>query len=147
MHDDQQSIDDLVARFFALFSNRDGVVPDLRRMFDLFVPEAVISKCIDPVPEVMTLESFIAPREVLLSTGTLTEFCEIETAHRTRILGHVAQRASTYTKTGLLNGTPFETHGVKLFQFIHRPEGWRIVSVSWDDEREGFRVPAEMASD
>jgi len=134
MQTDQQSIDDLVERFFALFSNRDGAVPDLRRIVDLCVPEAVISKCVGAVPEVMTLESFLAPREVLLTNGTLTEFSEVETAQRTSIFGNVAQRASTYAKSGVLNGVAFETKGVKVFQFIRRAEGWRIVAVAWDDE-------------
>ena len=86
----------------------------------------------------MALEAFIAPRERLLNDGTLTEFHEIETAGRTDIFGNIAQRVSTYRKAGMMRGTPFESRGIKVFQFIKGPRGWRIAAVSWDDEREGF---------
>ena len=66
---------------------------------------------------------------------------EVETANRTSIFGNIAQRACTYTKTGLLDGTPFETRGVKVFQFIKGPHGWRISALSWHDEGEGITIP------
>jgi hypothetical protein len=139
--DDQRAIDDLVRAFFGLFSNRDGLAPNLRAIFDLCIPEAVIAKCLPPAPEVMSLQSFIAPRQELLTNGTLTDFEEVETSSRTSIFGNVAQRACTYVKSGMLDGVPFRTRGVKVFQFIKGPQGWRISAVSWDDEREGVTIP------
>lgn len=136
----KSAIDLLVRSFFALFSNRGGVVPDLNGIFDLFVPRGIVSKCVAVPPEVSTLEEFIAPRRELLSNGSVREFHEVETSESTLILGHLAQRVSGYTKSGVLNGTPFSTRGVKLFQFIRTSDGWRIVSVAWDDERVGFSV-------
>jgi hypothetical protein len=144
MNDDQHAIDELVAAFFRLFDNRDGATPNLRGIFDLCIPEAVIAKCVPPAPEVMSLQSFIAPRQELLTNGTLTEFHEVETSSRTSIFGNVAQRACTYAKAGVLDGVPFETRGAKVFQFIKTPHGWRISAVSWDDEREGFTVPVAL---
>ncbi len=138
---DQRTIDELVAALFRLFSNGHGVTPNLRAIFDLCVPEAVISKCVPPAPEVMSLESFIAPRQELLTNGILTDFEEVETVSRTTILGNVAQRVCSYTKRGLLDGVAFQTRGVKVYQFIRTPRGWRITAVSWDDEREGFTIP------
>lgn len=140
LSEDEQAIDALVGAFFNLFSNRGGVRPDLRSIFDLCIPEAVISKCVCSTPEVASLEEFIAPREALLSDGTLTDFQEVETAHHTQVFGNVAQRSCTYAKSGVLDGVPFRTRGAKVFQFIRGPDGWRISAVSWDDEREGFRL-------
>lgn len=136
MSDDKRSIDELVQRFFDLFSNCGGATPNLCAIFDLCVPQALIAKCVATAPEVMSLETFIAPRQIMLSNGTLTEFREVETSHRTEVFGNVAQRACTYSKSGVLNGTPFQTRGVKVFQFIKGPQGWRITSVSWDDETD-----------
>lgn len=130
--------------FFHLFSNRGGVRPNLRAIFDLCIPEAVLSKCVSSTPEVTSLEAFIAPREALLSDGTLTDFEEVETAHNTQVFGNVAQRSCTYTKSGSLHGVPFRTHGAKVFQLIKGPDGWRISAVSWDDEREGFRLGRDV---
>ena len=89
----------------------------------------------------MTLDQFIAPREELLSNGTLIDFAEVEKSESTEVLGHVAHRLSTYEKSGVLEGTPFKTRGVKTFQLIETPAGWRILSMAWDDEREGFPLP------
>ncbi len=130
----------LVRAFFDRFTNRDGARPDLTTLFDLCIPEAVITRCVTASPEVMSLEAFIAPRQVLLSGGGLVDFQEVELSHRTDVHGNVAQRCSTYRKSGILDGNPFETRGVKVFQFVRRPEGWRISAVSWDDERDGFAV-------
>jgi hypothetical protein len=135
--EDQRAIDALVAAFFALFTNRGGAKPNLQAIHDLCLPEAVISKCTGPVPEVYTLATFIAPRAALLTNGTLTEFHEFETGQRTTILGNVAQRCCTYGKAGVLDGKPFEARGAKVFQFVKGPQGWRISAVAWDDERPG----------
>lgn len=138
--EDQRAIDALVRAFFGLFSNRGGVRPNLHAIFDLCIPEAVISKCVSSTPEIMSLEAFIAPREALLSNGTLTDFEERETAHHTQVFGNVALRSCTYAKSGVLNGVPFDARGAKVFQFIKGPRGWRISAVAWDDEREDFHL-------
>lgn len=131
---DERSIDELVGRFFALFSNRGGALPALRAIYGLCIPQAVITKCTPSGPEVMSLDSFIAPRDVLLKGGTLVEFHEFETEHRTEIFGSIAQRSCVYEKAGALNGTPFRGRGRKLFQFVKTNDGWRIASVAWEDD-------------
>ncbi|HEX6551016.1 MAG TPA: hypothetical protein VF117_10120 [Gammaproteobacteria bacterium] len=92
----------------------------------------------------MSLEAFIAPREALLSNGTLTDFEERETAHHTQVFGNVALRSCTYAKSGVLNGVPFDARGAKVFQFIKGLSGWRISAVAWDDEREGFCLAPDV---
>ena len=135
----KSELDRLTESFFALFSNRDGA-PELGRIFELFVPNGIIAKCTSVDPELTTLREFIAPRQVLLTSGTLTEFSESETSERTQIFGNIAQRISTYQKSGCLDGVPFSTRGVKTFQFVRTRIGWRILSVTWDDEREGLAI-------
>lgn len=132
---DHEAIDALVRDFFELFTNTAGRTPNLRAIFELCIPQAIVSKCISPAPEVMSLEAFIAPRAMILTDGTLTDFREHETAHRTSVLGNIAQRVSTYAKSGVLRGVPFAERGVKVFQFVRTGAGWRIAAVAWDDER------------
>ncbi len=134
------AIDRLVASFFELFSNRDGIQPNLGLIFDLFVPEGIITKASGPAPEISSLKDFIAPRQALLTDGTLTDFVETETSQSTWVFGNIAHRASTYQKSGRLNGEWFSAQGMKSFQFIHTAVGWRISSVIWDDERPGLAV-------
>ncbi|MEA2236178.1 MAG: hypothetical protein QOC81_902 [Thermoanaerobaculia bacterium] len=133
-------IDRLTASFFLLFSNRGGVRPELGRIFDLFVPQGIIARCAGNAPEISTLEAFIEPRQELLSNGTLTDFAELETSERTHIFGNMAQRLSTYQKSGSRDGVPFFSRGVKSFQYVRTTDGWRILSMVWDDEREGLSL-------
>jgi ribosomal-protein-serine acetyltransferase len=138
-------IDQLIASFFGLFNNRGGQGPDVGRVRDLFVTEGLIARCVDSTPEIFSLETFIAPRQEMLSNGTLTEFEEVETSGTTHVLGHIAHRLSTYRKSGVLQGTPFATRGVKSFQLLETPSGWRILSMAWDDEREEFPLDDAVA--
>lgn len=62
------------------------------------------------------------------------DFEEREVSDRTVVAGTVAQRHSSYRKTGTLDGRPFDTRGTKLFQFVRLPEGWRLSAISWADE-------------
>lgn len=144
---DDAAITEIVTGFFGLFTNRDGATLRLRAIFDLCLPEAIISKCIGPTPEVQGLEAFIAPRAAILTDGTLTDFAEVETAHRTSVFGNVAQRVSTYAKSGVLRGVPFEARGLKVFQLVRTAAGWRIAAVAWDDEREGVTFDPAILSD
>ena len=139
--EDEQAIDALAAAFFRLFSNRDGARPDLTGIFELFVAEGSIAKCTASEPEIATLREFIEPRQKLLTDGTLTDFAEVETSASTSIFGNVAQRVSTYEKSGRREGVAFAQRGVKTLQFVRTARGWKIFSVAWDDEREGFTVP------
>ncbi len=140
---DRRAIDDLVERFFAAFTNANGAVPRVESIFELFIPAGVITKAIEGA-EVYSLRSFVEPRAQLLTSGALTEFSEEEISGRTDVIGNIAQRLSTYRKSGVLSGKPFEAKGAKVFQFVRTSAGWRISAVAWDDEREGFRVPATL---
>ena len=137
---DTAEIDQLIASFFELFGNRGGRRPDLGRIRELLVPEGVLARCVTSIPEVSGLEDFIGPREELLSSGTLTDFEEVEISHHTQVWGHLAHRLSRYQKSGSLRGTAFVTRGIKSFQLVETPGGWRILSMTWDDEREGFSL-------
>jgi hypothetical protein len=131
--DDRADIDALVEAFFSAFSNLDGDA-DVRVVYDLCIPQAVITKAAGDAPESYMLNEFIEPRVKWLNDGTLTEFSETETDHDTFVFGRIAQRRSDYTKSGVLNGEPFTTRGHKVFQFVKASAGWRISAVAWDDE-------------
>jgi ribosomal-protein-serine acetyltransferase len=133
-------IDRLTESFFALFSNRGGVRPELGRIFDLFVPQGIIARCAGSAPEISSLEAFIEPRQELLSSGGLTDFAEVETSESTHIFGNMAQRLSTYQKSGSRDGVPFLSRGVKSFQYVQTADGWRILSMVWDNEEDGLSL-------
>jgi hypothetical protein len=141
---DHAAIDLVMDAFFQAFGNLGGVRPPLDRLRDLLLPEALIVKQGAAGPEVYGLESFIAPRERMLTDGTLTEFQEEEVEAQTTVWGGIAQRLSLYRKSGVHAGQAFQARGMKVTQLVRTPGGWRISAVAWDDEREGLRLPERL---
>jgi ribosomal-protein-serine acetyltransferase len=131
---DKSEIDTLTGKFFSLFTNANGSVPGLDNIHRIFIPEGIIVKNINAKPEIYNLKQFIEPRRKILTDGTLKEFQEEEVSETTSIFGNIAQRFSTYKKSGILSGNKFESKGVKTIQFIKTPEGWKISALAWDDE-------------
>jgi len=134
----------LMNAFFEAVSFDSGT-PRYERLHELFIADGKLIKNTTEVPEISSIDEFIAPRRELVASGRLASFRELETAELTEVFGQVAHRFSTYAKTGLLDGEPFEGRGVISTQFIKTPEGWRIASMAWDDERPGLVLPERYA--
>ena len=130
---DKQNIDKVVEIFFSIFTNTNQKEPDWYIIHAICLPETIIIKKTGLAEEVYTLQTFIEPRKKLLSDGTLTDFEEMETAEETKVSGNIAQRSSTYKKSGYLNGKYFKGNGNKFFQFIKTTDGWKINGLIWED--------------
>lgn len=127
-------LDRLARTFLGAFTNTGGIRPNTGVIREVFIPEGRIISNVGAEPVIYDLDAFIAPREKMLTDGTLSEFCEWEVAERTEIFGSVAHRFSQYRKSGFLNGAWFEGSGRKTTQFVRTPAGWRMSSMAWDDE-------------
>jgi len=138
------SIDELTQMFFSVFDNRQGRVPDLSCLDQMFVERAIITRREDNHLDVMSLAEFVAPRQDLLSNGTLTEFHEWEVEARTFVDGGIATRICKYMKEGVLDGGPFSGVGMKSIQFVRTGEGWRTASVLWEDIEPGDDHSAQV---
>lgn len=132
----QKEIDELTRHFYDLFTNTNGSVPGLDKIYGICIPETIIIKNSGTETEVYDLNSFIKPRQKLLTDGSLTGFNEYEISNTTHIYGHTAQRFSLYEKSGMLNGLSFKSRGMKNIQFVRKEGEWKISSVSWMDEQE-----------
>jgi len=132
---DKLQLDNIVHCFFNLFNNSNNRPPDWTMLYNICIPEAMITSKTDAVHTAYTLSSFIEPRQKILTDGTLQNFEEREIKKQTEIRGNIAQRFSSYRKRGVLKGQPFEQQGNKLFQFIKTTEGWKISAVLWEDEK------------
>ena len=73
----------------------------------LFIERGPLIRNSGAAPEASTLGEFIAAREHLLASGALTAFHEQVLAATTAHWGNVAQRLSSYEKSGTLNNAPF----------------------------------------
>jgi hypothetical protein len=138
---DDAAIDTLVARLYAAFRTRDGALPPVDTLREVFLPDALIVKAVGPVPEVFDVTRFIETRRAILTGGALVDFDEWELDARTRRTGHVAHRWSLYRKVGRHDGVAFDLRGVKSLQCVPTPDGWRIASLLWDDARDGLSLP------
>ncbi|WP_385624823.1 GNAT family protein (plasmid) [Streptomyces sp. P8-A8] len=129
-------LDRLTHTLFGAFTNTGGSRPGLGAVREVFIPQGTIianTGGTDAGPVVYDLDSFIAPREKMLTDGTLTEFSEWEVAERTEVFGSIAHRFSEYRKSGIRDGERFEGSGRKTIQFVRTPTGWRMSSMAWED--------------
>jgi ribosomal-protein-serine acetyltransferase len=129
----EKALDVIASRFYALFNNEGGRRPILSDIYELFIPEGLIVKCVGEDAERYTLEQFVTPREKLLTGGTLVDFKEWETAAKTEIHANLAIRVSSYSKRGVLNGALFEASGVKTMQFVRIGGEWKLTATAWYD--------------
>ena len=130
---DEAEIDLVVGTFFAAFTTGPEVDARLEALRQLFLPQAVILRCLGLEPDVYDVDGFIAPRRALLTDGSLEEFREWEVSGRTEISGGIAQRFSSYAKAGVQDGRSFSARGTKTLQLVRTSAGWRISAVAWTD--------------
>jgi hypothetical protein len=139
---DIDEIAQVVRTFFAAFTSGPDCLARLDALRGRFLPQAVIVRTCGLEPAVYDVESFIAPRADLLSTGTLVDFHEWELSGQTEVFGDIAHHFCGYAKSGVQDGVPFTARGMKTMQLVRTAAGWRISAVAWDDEREGVQLPA-----
>jgi hypothetical protein len=130
---------ELIHEFLAAVSFEPGGRPDYERIRTLFVETGRLNG--------ETLDEFIAPRAAAVERGELTEFSETEEAAIDEAFGNVAHRTSTYAKRGVRDGAAFSALGLISTQFVRTPDGWRMTSMIWDDERDGLELPERYRPD
>ncbi|MBO9697661.1 MAG: hypothetical protein J7499_15820 [Sphingopyxis sp.] len=69
------------------------------------------------------------------------DFFEIETGRRIDILGNIAHVWSAYEARASLEDALPERRGINSIQLFRDPaDGWRIMTMIWDNEREGVAI-------
>jgi len=129
-------LDHLMRAFLGAFDNTDGRRPNVDVIREVFIPRGMIISNTGPEPVIYDLDAFIAPREKILTDGTLTDFSEWEITEQTEIFATIAHRSSEYRKSGYLDGEWFEGSGRKLTQFVRTPAGWKMSSLAWEDVQD-----------
>jgi hypothetical protein len=112
------------ARFRALFA--DGA-----RLISIRTANGVST------PNVMT------PDEYATRAGANFEknpFYESTAAQRVETFGAIAHVFSTYESRRAPGEKPF-ARGINSFQLVKTPQGWKVMTILWDSEREGNSLP------
>lgn len=71
-------LDRLTMKFFQAVSFEPGKSPSYASIAALFIERGLLIKNVGSTPEISSVQEFIAPREALVSSGTLTRFHESE---------------------------------------------------------------------
>lgn len=138
---DRATIEGMVDAFFGAFVSGPGCAERMELLRGLLLPQAVIVRTCGTEPAIMGVEEFIAPREALLTDGTLTHFREWPVAGRVEVFGDIAHWWGSYAKAGTQAGEPFTGRGMKTIQLVRTADGWRISAAAWEDERDGLTLP------
>jgi hypothetical protein len=136
----------LISAFFRAVSFETAQRPAYDAIRELFADGGKLIRAGSKLAETWTVDDFIASRWRMVDSGALTSFRETEIGAITEVFANVAHRFSTYEKRGMMNGTPIAGRGLISTQFIGTPDGWRISSMAWDDERPGLTIPARYLS-
>lgn len=73
------------------------------------------------------------------------DFFEVEIGRRVDLFGNIAHVWSAYEARTALDDAEPERRGINSIQLFRDPQrGWRIMSMIWDNEREGLSVSTTL---
>jgi hypothetical protein len=140
--EDVGSIDGIINALYASISGAKGAPRDWQRMRSLFLPDARLMPTVNRQGgprgvAVLGVNDYIATSgERLVEIG----FREREVARKVEEFGSIAHVFSTYESFRDTETTPF-MRGINSIQLLNDGTRWWVVSVFWDNERQGSQIP------
>lgn len=128
-----EPIDGLLHEFYRAISFEDGGCPDWNLIASLFSRHARITRITPEGIDYLDLQTFRDLAEELIEVGAFTSFFEREVARRTERYGKVIHVASAYETKVSPHAADYIERGINSLQLIFEDEGWKIVSLCWDD--------------
>jgi hypothetical protein len=141
---DFSSIEAVLTELYAAISGPAGP-RDLGRELRLYHPGGRLMRTgVDedgrPWIRVMSPEEYHADTAEFFASA---DFYEIEVARKVERFGNVAWVRSVYECRRHPSDPEILKRGVNSIQLYHDGERWWVLSVLWDNEREGVTLPAE----
>ena len=138
---DAVSIDSVIRAMYVTISGAAGQPRQWERDRALHHPKALLIPARQakggPAGGVFSFDEFVASRAPFLEAN---DFYEIEIARREFRFGAIAHVLSFYEARKAPGGELLR-RGVNSIQLMHDGERWWVMSVLWDNEREGVRLP------
>jgi len=140
---DRAEIGAAVDEMYAMISGPKGP-RDWSRQANCFHPDArQIRTWVDaegrPAMKMMGLDDYARDTTLFFAEN---DFYEIEIGRRIDLFGNIAQVWSAYEARSALGHEKPERRGINSIQLFRDPKlGWRIVTMIWDNEREGVSLP------
>jgi len=142
---DAVSIDSLIHAMYETISGPKGQPRQWERDRALHHPKALLIPARQatggPAGGVFAFDEFVATRAPFFDAN---DFYEIEIARKEFRFGAIAHVLSFYEARKAPGGELLR-RGVNSIQLLHDGERWWVMSVLWDNEREGVELPGEMA--
>lgn len=138
---DVESIDAIIAALYDVISGPAGE-RDWERFRSLFAPNATLAP-MAPRPDGSLPVRVISPDQyVEWGSGYFTEnaFYEREAGRELERFGNVANAMSFYESRHSPDEEPF-TRGVNTITLLHDGTRWYVLSIAWDEVREGLPAP------
>jgi hypothetical protein len=90
-----------------------------------------------PFVMAMSLDEYIDNVTALLQG---VEFSEVEVTQEMTVFGNVARAASIYEFEYRTAGEVRRGRGVNFFNFVNEGDGWKVMNIVWDNERDGVSL-------
>jgi hypothetical protein len=141
--DDEAAIGAAIDGMYAMISGPAGP-RDWSRQPDWFHPDCrQVRTGVDaqgrPWRQAFTLAEYSADADVLLAER---DFFETELSRELRVFGNVAHAWSRYEARTSPHALTPERRGINSIQLLREADGrWRIVHMTWDNERPGLSLP------
>lgn len=142
MTGEEARIGAVIDEMYAMVSGPPGP-RDWSRQAAIFHPDARqmrtgVNESGNPWINIMSLDKY---RENTTPFFAANAFHEVEIARRVDVFGNIAHAWSAYeARTNVDDETP-ERRGINSIQLFRDQKGhWRIMSMIWDNEREGARI-------
>jgi len=146
MTEDEKAIRAVITECYAMISGPAGP-RDWSRQDAIFHPDCIqmrtgLDETGKPWITRMTLDDYRENAGTMLMT---VDFFEVELVNRIDVFGNMAQAWGSYEAKHHPDDATAERRGINSFQFYKGEDGrWRIISMIWDNERDGLTLPAEM---
>ena len=92
-----------------------------------------------PWRQSFSLAEYRANADALLAE---TDFFEVETGREIRVFGNIAHVWSAYEARTAPDDAVPERRGINSIQLYKGEDGWKIIQMIWDNERDGVPLPS-----
>ena len=144
--EDVASIDAIIAALYDVISGPAGQKRNWDRFRSLFVQGARLIPT-GRRPDSTRVIRTITPDEYATNIGPQLEtggFFEREIGRRTEQFGNIAHVFSAYDSKRTPNDAAPFSRGINSIQLFNDGKRWWVVTIFWDSERAGNRIPAEL---
>ena len=132
---------DITRRLYAVISEPEEE-RDWDSVRDFYHPRAMMVRTGigddgQPFVRAMTFDEYLENVSELLAG---ISFSEVEISQEATVFGNVARVASIYEFEYRSGGDVRRGRGVNFFNFVNEGDGWKIMNIVWDNEREGVSL-------